>query len=163
MKELDQITDYKEAAEILNAEFATLGWHRSAAGGWHRSAAGGPTLEEDETGWKHYRWAVTFAPPSAKPETFAWRVGVGHVVKSGPFKGRPVAPNLAEVLGRCCDDYQSTRNEGFEGWAENFGMDTDSRKALRMYDECAAIGGRLRRLGLTNAQIERFAALASML
>ena len=157
MKPLDQIEDHKEAAAILNEEFAALNWHLSAAGG--------PTLEEDETGWEHYRWAVTFAPPSAKPETFTWRMGLGHVTKSkSAFDApRPIAPNLAEVLGRCCDDYQSTRNEGFESWAENFGYDTDSRKALRVYDECAAIGARLRRLGLTGAQIGRFAALASML
>jgi hypothetical protein len=43
---------------------------------------------------------------------------------------------------------------GFEEWADNFGLDQDSRKAEAMYNECAAIGRALA-AGLSPAEIDR--------
>lgn len=167
MKTLDQITDYKEAASILNEEYSALNWHGTAIHGGH--------LATDDSGWKHYAFQVAFQPPSKAPVSFDWKNGTGHVypekqrskingiVSRHPLAGKPFKPNPAEVLGRVCADYLSAAHETFPDWAANFGYDEDSRKAHRIYEDCQALGSKLRALGLTSAQIQRFGALAEML
>lgn len=156
MKTLEEITDYKEAAEILNAEFSALGWQTVTHGGH---------IATDESGWKHYAFQVAFQPPTKTPVFFDWRSGTGNVLKARDGKTvlGPKKPNPAEVLGRVCADYQSAAYESFPDWCGNLGFDEDSRKAYRIYEDCQAIGPKLRALGLTAAQIQRFAALADML
>ena len=157
MKTLEEITDYKEAAEILNAEYAALNWHNTAIHGGQ--------LVTDESGWKHYAFQVAFQPPSKNPVFFGWRSGTGNILKARDGKTvlGPKKPNPAEVLGRVCADYQSAAHESFPDWCANFGYEEDSRKVYRIYEECQAIGPKLRNLGLTSAQIQRFGALADML
>lgn len=159
MKTIDQITDYKEASAILNEEYAALNWNGTAIHGEH--------LATDDSGWKHYAFQVAFQPPYKTPVFFDWKNGVGHVrmdAKGKPlFPAIPTKPNPAEVLGRVCADYLSAACETFTDWSANFGYDEDSRKAHRIYEECQALGSKLRALGLTSAQIQRFGALAEML
>lgn len=155
MKTIDQIEDYKEAAAILDAEYSALNWHGTKIHGGH--------LATDESGWKHYAFQVAFQPPSKTPVFFDWKNGTGHIIKKGPFAGKPNKPNPAEVLGRFCADYIGAELESFPSWAANFGYDEDSRKAHRIYEDCQAIGPKLRALGLTSAQIRRFGALADMM
>lgn len=156
MKTLEEITDYKEAAAILDAEFSDLNWQTATHGGH---------IATDSDGWKHYAFQVAFQPPSKNPVFFDWRSGTGNVLKARDGKTvlGPKKPNPAEVLGRVCADYQSAAQESFPDWCGNFGFDEDSRKAYRIYEDCQAIGPKLRALGLTSAQIQRFAALADML
>jgi len=145
MKNINEIADYKEAAEILDAEYAALNWHGTKVHGGH--------LAQDESGWGHRAYTIEFAPPCKAHAFFDWKAGTG-------IKGKP---NPAEVLGRCCADYLSAAGVSFAGFAAEFGYDEDSRKAFRVYEECQQIGPRLQKLGLTRQQIERFAALANML
>lgn len=156
MKTLEEITDYTEAAEILNAEFSALNWQTVTHGGH---------LATDPDGWKHYAFSVGFQPTGKNPVFFDWRSGTGNVAKAKDGKTvlGPKKPNPAEVLGRVCADYQSAAQESFPDWCSNLGFDEDSRKAYRLYEDCQAIGPKLRALGLTPAQIQRFAALADML
>lgn len=144
MKTIDEISDYKEAAEVLDSEYAALGWHGTKVHGGFLSCLGG---------WEHYDFQVEFAPPCKPHAFFEWKQGIG--VRS--------APNPAEVLGRCCADYLSAAGVSFEDWAEEFGYDSDSRKAFRIYEECLAIGKKLKALNLSRDQISRFADLANML
>jgi hypothetical protein len=159
MKTIDQIEDYKEAAAILDAEYSALNWHGTEIHGGH--------LATDETGWQHYAFQVAFQPPGKSPVFFDWKNGTGHVRKDGKgkalFPAIPTKPNPAEVLGRVCADYIGAELESFPSWAANFGYDEDSRKAHRIYEDCQAIGPKLRALGLTSAQIRRFGALADMM
>lgn len=159
MKTIDQISDYKEAAAILNEEYAALNWHGTAIHGGH--------LATDDSGWKHYAFQVAFQPPSKSPVFFDWKNGTGHVRKDAKgkplFPAIPTKPNPAEVLGRVCADYLSAAHEAFPDWSANFGYDEDSRKAHRVYEDCQSLGSKLRALGLTSAQIQRFGALADML
>lgn len=164
MNTIDQITDYKEAAAVLNEEYAALNWHGTAIYGGH--------LATDNSGWKHYAFQVAFQPPLKAPVSFDWKNGTGHVYPQfknaktrlrHPFAGKPKQPNPAEVLGRVCADYLSAAHETFPDWAANFGYDEDSRKAHRIYEECQSLGSKLRALGLTSAQIQRFGTLAEML
>lgn len=47
-----------------------------------------------------------------------------------------LAPKPYEVLAAICDDGFSAHVESFDGYAGNYGMDTDSIKARRIYDFC---------------------------
>ena len=158
MKALEEITDYKEAAQILAAEFSELGWRNGT------QIVGGHIMIDGD-GWKHYAFSVGFHPTGKTPVFFDWKSGVGNVIKAKDGKTvlGPKKPDPAEVLGRVCADYMSAKNVSFEEWADDFGYDQDSRKAYRIYEDCQALGLKLRALGLTSAQIERFGALANML
>ena len=151
MKTIEEITDYKEAAAILDTEYADLNWHGTKIHGGH--------LATDDSGWKHYAFQVAFQPPYKTAISFDWKNGTGHVDKLK----RPTKPNPAEVLGCVCSDYLSAALESFPDWAANFGYDEDSRKAHRIYEDCQTLGPKLRSLGLSHAQIQRFASLADML
>jgi hypothetical protein len=163
MKPLTEITDYKEAAEILASEFDALGWHKT-------NVVGGHLLAEVE-GWKYFAWEVIFCPPSKAPVSLAYKCGVGHVYPlyknektqlRHPFAGKPKPPAPAEVLACYCRDWTDS-NCAFDEWADTFGYDTDSRKALSTYEQCREAGPKLRALGLSRAQIERFAGLSALL
>jgi hypothetical protein len=71
--------------------------------------------------------------------------------------------NLAEVMARVCEEYETAGSMQFEEWASNFGFDTDSRKAEAMYQACLSHGPNLRKLGLTEEQRQALAMLASEL
>lgn len=59
-------------------------------------------------------------------------------------------PSLAGVLESLTSDARSVENVTFEDWANDMGMDSDIRKAEKMYRQCCALGNELRRvLGAT--------------
>lgn len=110
----------------------------------------GGELRENEDGWKHRYYEVKIGDAS-----FKWMQGTG-------IKGKP---NQAEVIGRCCADYISSRTT-FQEWCSEFGYDSDSIKAERVYQECQSIGQQLRKLQplrYNNALITQFAELANRL
>lgn len=157
MKTIEDIADYKEAAQILSDEYAALNWHGTTITGGHATT--------DADNWKHYAWTVHFAPPYKAPVSMDYKRGMAHVYpKNMPFaiRGKPKPPAPAEVLACYCRDWQES-DCAFDDWAETFGYDTDSRKALATYESCRAAGPKLRALGLTREQIARFAALSSLL
>lgn len=157
MKPIEDIADHKEAAQILADEYAALNWHGTTATGGH--------ITTDAEKWKHYAWTVHFAPPSKAPVSMDYKCGTAHVYpKTAHFgiRGKPKSPAPAEVLASYCRDWQDS-DCAFDEWADNFGYDTDSRKALATYESCRAAGPKLRALGLTREQIARFAALSSLL
>jgi hypothetical protein len=53
-------------------------------------------------------------------------------------------PDPLDVLASLLMDGEAINAGGFESWAEDFGMDTDSRKAKAMYDACVETGLKLR-------------------
>ena len=58
---------------------------------------------------------------------------------------RAEEPKQADVLSCMISDAYALE-EDFEGWAQNLGYDTDSRKAERIYNESRKSGEKLRRL-----------------
>lgn len=58
--------------------------------------------------------------------------------------GKPILPNLADVLYSLCSDADAIDSPTFEEWAENIGYDTDSRKAEAIYRACLEIALKLR-------------------
>jgi hypothetical protein len=68
-------------------------------------------------------------------------------------QSRPTRPTLSDVLWSLSMDGEAG-NELFENWCDNFGYDTDSRKALATYEACQQSGIKLRKLGLRLADLQ---------
>lgn len=159
MKAIADITDYHEAADILSQEFAELNIPVKIHGGH---------LATGDDGWKHFAWQVEYTNPTSKKSILLdWKAGTGHVTQTRFDKiyrlpGKPTPPKPAEVLAAVCREYLDAR-EPFEEWAANFGYDSDSRAAERIYFTCQGHKRNLDTLGLTFAQVRRFAELSALL
>lgn len=67
------------------------------------------------------------------------------LLQTGSINGRNLpAPSVADVLYCLLGDAEALDYATFEEWAENYGYDTDSRKAESIYRKCLEIGLRLR-------------------
>lgn len=96
----------------------------------------GPRREHDDDGWHHDAWKVTL---TRKGKTLAtpYRMGTGHGGE---------APTRETVLDSLCSDASSVVNAlDFEDWASDFGYDSDSRKAEKVYRECVKQTEKLRK------------------
>jgi hypothetical protein len=164
-EDTDTRPDYKIAAEQLQQAFDALGIKATIRGGH---------LDCDDSGWKHYAFNVLFESASGAA-SFDWRSGTGNVKpknlskrdprfrKDDPVNMEPVKPNPAEVLGRICAEYSEARASSFEDWAWSLGYDSDSRKALRIYEECLAHQGKLSRIGINSETFNTLRDLSNRL
>lgn len=69
--------------------------------------------------------------------------------ESGRFNAREVAlplPDFADVLYGLLRDSDAYDSDAFEEWADNYGYDTDSRKAEKIYEACRETARDLRRV-----------------
>lgn len=144
MKTTTERPDYEIAKAEMLALWPELGLTATVA------ALG---LRTDGENWKHYAFNLNFQQTKwgGKAADFDWRQGTG--IKEKPL---PV-----EVLACCCRDWLDAQ-DSFEEWAGNFGYDTDSRKAERIYQHCLATGDKLK-LILTREQITKLAELSARL
>lgn len=58
--------------------------------------------------------------------------------------GKPIMPNLADVLYSLASDYDVLDAGSYEEWASNYGYDPDSRKGEATYRACLDIALKLR-------------------
>lgn len=104
---------------------------------------------KDANGWEHNLYVLEI-----KGQRFEYRCGMG--IKRAPTGG--------EILGSYARDYLSAHEAGcFEDWAEEFGYETDSRKAEDVYKACLKGGTKLRALKLDRATIAKLAELSGRL
>lgn len=68
--------------------------------------------------------------------------------------GKPILPKLADVLSSLILDSSVLDAGGFEDWAGDFGYDTDSREAERIYRACLDLALKLR-AGLGETELQR--------
>ena len=125
--------------------------------------------ETDRDGWKCDEWKTGFRN-GAVQKTFSYFTGTGHrklsAMDARALQGlnprciaaeriraqaKPQAPHAADVLHALCID-ASAEDEGFSDWCANFGYDSDSIKALRIYDACRDNARELRQV-FTRAQL----------
>lgn len=66
--------------------------------------------------------------------------------RAGHFGQKLKAPTLRDVLFCLIADAGAIDAASFEDWAADYGYDPDSRAAERIYNECLALGLKLRRL-----------------
>lgn len=74
---------------------------------------------------------------------FDYYTGVGHRGKNN----KPQKPELSAVLS-CLAMDASACSMSFDRWCEDFGYDTDSRKALKTYLECQDTAEKLFKCGV---------------
>ena len=98
--------------------------------------------------WEYASWQFTI-----KGQTFDYFTCLGH--RDKPAK--PQTPPIAGLLYSLILD-SSACNESFASWCDNFGYATDSRKALKIYEQCQEDFDKLRKV-FTTAQIEHITGL----
>lgn len=59
-------------------------------------------------------------------------------------KAKPILPDAVDVFYSLIMDSSVLDYGGFEGWADEFGYDADSRKAMAIYQACLEIALKLR-------------------
>lgn len=75
---------------------------------------------------------------------------------------RQISP--AGVLADCCRDGLDASRQTFESWADEYGYDTDSRKAEEIYRACQKNGDRVRKLlNHSPSAVEKLAELSNRL
>lgn len=84
-----------------------------------------------------YRGAVS--------EVVAWECELGTAwIDSAWSRGAPIEPDMVDVLTSLAMDASVIDYPTFEGWAEDFGIDTDSRSGERAYRACISTALKLR-------------------
>jgi hypothetical protein len=100
-------------------------------------------------GWEHDAWYVTLSR-AGHSEDFNYRTGLGlRQYATGPKnprrRPRPVPPSAADVLHSLILE-SSAADQTFESWCDEFGYDSDSRKAEATYRACLANADKLARV-----------------
>lgn len=72
------------------------------------------------------------------PNAFNMAAVIHDLTERATFgMGRKISPPLLDDVMNClCSDADVLNYASFEDWAQNFGWDTDSRKAEKCYREC---------------------------
>ena len=82
--------------------------------------------------------------------TFDYYTGIGHRKND-----RPVKPNIEDFLYSLTMD-SGAINESFYDWCDNYGLDTDSRKALDTYEQCQKTAQKLQKLGFKLSELQEY-------
>jgi hypothetical protein len=82
----------------------------------------GPNLGDDD-GWTHYAFRLRLKY-DGRTMTVPWRQGIG-------IQTNPTAEDVMESLLSDAAGFDNARS--FEDWAAEYGYDTDSRKAEKIY------------------------------
>ena len=107
-------------------------------------------LKAESDNWQEtaHHWLVTIGG-----QTFDYYTGGAHVTE----KGTPKKPSLDDVLHALVSDATAC-DESFEDWCDNYGYNSDSRKALAIYLQCQENAKKLRKAGVNiAAERERLA------
>jgi len=96
--------------------------------------------------WPHFLWNVTLLYKGRSFKT-EFKCGLGHVTyKNPPHAGtgaKPRPPTVADVLSSLCSDARGVDRTTFEDWCSEFGYDTDSRRAEKIYHLCVETNAKL--------------------
>jgi hypothetical protein len=100
-----------------------------------------------EWGHEHYLWRVTLLYKGRSFKT-EFKCGIGHRAPDKwyngvKYPGKPKPPDAADVLSCLCLDATSADRVTFEDWCSDFGYDTDSRKAEKIYLACVETNAKL--------------------
>lgn len=102
----------------------------------------GETTRDD---WKCDQWRVTLSS-KAGFHSFDYFTGLGHRTKPRASwdTPKPKKPKVADVMHSLILD-ASAADENFDDWCDNYGMSSDSIKALNMYKACLDTARALRK------------------
>ena len=113
-----------------------------------------PWNNTDKKPWPRFEYEFTFTKGKAsigvpyscgadqeEEDPYNWHYNKtgGNLKRRSLMKPTPKAsklPKACEVFGRICSDGLEAHEASFEEWASNFGYDTDSRSAEKIYHTC---------------------------
>jgi len=139
--DLSNLPDYKRAQVEAIRLCQELNIEAEARGGYN---------DQTSDGWEHRAFSVLFIRDGQKV-SFDWKQGMGIATKPQGF----------EVISSVCREFLEASEGSFDDWAGNFGYDSDSRKAEAIYNQCLALGDKLKKLGLSRAEVQALAEFAS--
>jgi hypothetical protein len=87
------------------------------------------TRDDDE--WQHHAYRLRVHNAAGDHFDTPWRQGTGITTSPDEQAG-----DILDSLVSDAWDYQQA--DSFEEWADNFGYDTDSRTAEKLYNQCGA-------------------------
>lgn len=87
---------------------------------------------------------------AGKSITTEYSKGLRHVFKNGPKEGLPIPAMPHEVMGSLIMEGIGVEGQTFEDWANDFGYNTDSRKAYATWQQILDNTNRLRGLWGSN-------------
>lgn len=96
--------------------------------------------ERTRDDWKCYAWQVTFRRKHAEL-SIPFHMGMAHATKRWADEMKPTPPTAACVLHSLLLDSEAV-HQSFDDWCGDLGMDSDSLKARKVYDECSDTGKR---------------------
>jgi hypothetical protein len=96
-------------------------------------------------GWECDGWVFKIGD-----DAFQYYTGLGHrkhanSAYASPVGGKPQLPELFDVLWAIAQDATAIKSS-FEDWAGDYGYDSDSIRAKRLYEQCVENGHRLGKL-----------------
>jgi len=94
-----------------------------------------PNMEGHAASLNH--WACTLRATGRRPMRFVFSMGAA-------LKGEPQLPDVLDCLASDALVIENARDLGFESWADEYGYNTDSRKAERTYKICVRQAERLK-------------------
>lgn len=89
-------------------------------------------IQRDAQGWEHHAYLLTVTFGSGASIVTPWSQGLG--IESSPTE--EPATILDSLVQDCTD-------EDFDTWADEYGYDTDSRKAYATWEACRMVAARL--------------------
>lgn len=92
-------------------------------------------LKEGFDTWHGYKGKLGACQYTKRKLTVYFSMGYGH---------HGAEPKAAEVLSCLADDASGSDDHSFEDWCSEYGYDTDSRKAERIWKACQHSAKRLR-------------------
>lgn len=134
-----------ETANIENAVLELL----KNYGVTYSIAGAGKNITRDK--WQCDAWKVTFTKYS-EYEEFDYFTGLGHRKAN-----EPVTPNVAGVLHSLVLDLEAI-NMNFNDWADSFGYDSDSIRAIGVYNACCENAKQMHRI-FSRESIEKLSEL----
>lgn len=135
-----------EAEAAITAKLAEVGVTFDVSFTHIRMQEEGGKIREDDA------WRVTLHKPKdakawSEQWTFPFYTGTGH-----RKDGQPVRPAAASILYCVLMDVEAF-NQNFPDWASDFGYDSDSIRALGIYDACCEEARSMQRI-FSKATIE---------
>lgn len=120
--------------------------------------------ERKSEDWLHDAWVVSFTAGKTSVD-FDYKTGTGHRKSKHPIPSDiaklsknaiarvnwekvnllPVKPPAADVL-YCLISDGSAAHVSFADWCSDYGMDTDSRNALSIYEQCQQNGDKIKKV-----------------
>lgn len=161
-----QEIDYKTAEKLIKQKFSKL----YLEGNICKALA-----VKEKDGWRHVEVSVSISSNDAA-EIFVFRYGLGHVAglknpekeslgycqRALVINGLKEKPSPALIFARYCKEGLDAKNQSFEDWCGDCGYDTDSIKALKIYEECKGSLAKVLKF-VSEEDAEEFAELDSSL